>query len=167
MDEYYNLIKPVLTNKEFLRRKNFPHHGDITVFDHCLAVSWLAFKLAKRFSGNVQDAAIGGLLHDFYPTPWQDKPKQNHFREAHGFVHAREAYQNVQKFFPEYTNDRIKDIIEKHMFPLNPALPRYRETWFVTLADKYVSLEIFKHPKNLHRYIGLGAKKVKKNNKKR
>ena len=33
-----------------------------------------------------------------------------------------------------------KDIIVKHMFPLNIALPRYRETVVIILVDKYCGL---------------------------
>ena len=32
-----------------------------------------------------------------------------------------------------------KDIIEKHMFPLNIKLPKYRESYLVTIADKICS----------------------------
>ena len=36
-----------------------------------------------------------------------------------------------------------RDVIRKHMFPLNPALPRYRETVIVTLADKVCAVQEF------------------------
>ncbi len=29
-----------------------------------------------------------------------------------------------------------EDIILKHMFPLNIDIPKYRESWIVTVADK-------------------------------
>lgn len=56
----------------------------------------------------------------------------------HGFVHAREALYNSRKVFPHLMNNRIEDIILKHMFPLNIRLPKYKETWIVTLIDKNV-----------------------------
>ena len=31
-------------------------------------------------------------------------------------------------------------MIKKHMFPLNPALPRFKETAVLCLADKYCAL---------------------------
>ena len=36
-------------------------------------------------------------------------------------------------------DDIEKDIIVKHMFPLNIKLPRYRESYIVTIADKICS----------------------------
>ena len=35
------------------------------------------------------------------------------------------------------------DIIRKHMFPLTPVPPRYREGWLVVLADKVCSVYEF------------------------
>ena len=40
------------------------------------------------------------------------------------------------------------------MFPLTLP-PKYYEGWIVTIADKVVSLEVFKNPKELYKYIGL------------
>ena len=40
-------------------------------------------------------------------------------------------------------SDVERDVIRKHMFPLNPALPRYRETVIVTLADKVCAVQEF------------------------
>ena len=77
----------------------------------------------------------------------------------HGFMHAKDAYKNVQKYFPELVTPKIKDIIIKHMFPLNIKIPKYKETWIVTLSDKIVSLSVFKKPKDLPKYLGIRKKK--------
>jgi hypothetical protein len=37
--------------------------------------------------------AIGGLLHDFYYNDWQ-LTKRKGIKNVHGFVHAKEAYDN-------------------------------------------------------------------------
>ena len=34
---------------------------------------------------------------------------------------------------------RLQDIIKKHMWPLTVIPPSYKESWVVTVADKYVS----------------------------
>ena len=36
-----------------------------------------------------------------------------------------------------------RDIIRKHLFPLTPVPPRYREGWLVVLADKVCSVYEF------------------------
>ena len=52
-------------------------------------------------------------------------------------------------------NEKSENIIKRHMFPLNIVPPQYKESWVVTMADKYVSLEVFKEPKKLLMYIGI------------
>lgn len=162
-EEFYQIVKKILDHEEFQKRKNFPHHGEETVYDHSIKVAYLSYKMAKRLHLDEKSAAIGGLLHDFYTTPWQTAPKPKKIREMHGFMHPKDAYQNALKYFPELMNPKIHDIIIKHMFPLTLKLPRYRESWIITTADKISSLSIFKKPKDLPKYLGIrGKKKVKK-----
>ena len=73
-------------------------------------------------------------------------------------VTAKEALENSKKTFPELINPKIEDIIVKHMFPLNIAIPKYKETWVVTYMDKVCSLDILKHPKEYPKYLGLSRK---------
>ena len=47
--EYYNIVKKVLEHEEFLKRKEYKHHGEISVYDHSLKVSKIAFKISKKF----------------------------------------------------------------------------------------------------------------------
>ena len=76
-------------------------------------------------------AVRAALLHDFFMYNWNDPASM---RPLHGFTHAREALCNAQKQFE--LNEIERDVIKKHMFPLNIALPRYRETALVSAADK-------------------------------
>lgn len=158
--EYYSIVKDILENPEFLRRKEFRHHGNRTVYDHSLAVSILSYRIAKKLKMDYRSAAIGGLLHDFYYKPWQEEKDTRPFFKKHGFAHAGEALENSRVYFPNLMNKRVEDIIKKHMFPLNIKPPMCREGWVITCVDKYVSMEIFKDIKNLPRYIGI----YKKNN---
>ena len=88
----------------------------------------------------------GALLHDFFMYDWHDP---GNLRLMHGFTHAKEALQNAQKEFE--LNDIERDVIKKHMFPLNIALPRYRETVLVSTADKISAvLETMHNAKALH-----------------
>ena len=36
-------------------------------------------------------------------------------------------------------SEREQDMIRRHMFPLNPVPPRYRESWILCAADKICS----------------------------
>ena len=106
-------------------------------------------------NADYKSAAIGGLLHDFYYKPWQNNKKKVSLFKKHGFVHAKEARDNSYIFFPELMNDKIDNIILRHMFPLNKIPPKYLEGWIVTMADKYVSLEVFKDIRKLPMLIGI------------
>lgn len=154
--EYYTIVKDIIRNKEFQRRRDFLHHQD-SVYDHSLRVSYRAFRLAKKLSKicsvSVENATIAGLLHDFYTTPWRDLPRLP-LLQKHGFVHGRIACENAYQFFSDKMNEKIADSITCHMFPLTKP-PTYIEGWIVTLADKLVSWEVVAHPSELPRYLGI------------
>lgn len=162
--EFYKIVEKILKNPEFKRRKTFQHHGEETVYDHSLKVAYLAYSLAKRFHLDAQSCAIGGLLHDFYSTPWTGPGavKNKKITQMHGFTHPKDAYRNAKREFPELMTPKIRDIIVKHMFPLTPLPPSYGESWLVTLADKMVSVSVFKNPKDLPSYVGIKVKKKEK-----
>lgn len=153
-DEYYYIVKEILEHDEFLKRLKYNHHENRSVFVHSLMVSTLAYKISKKLRLDYKSAAIGGLLHDFYYEDWQLSNKKG-LKNLHGFIHAKEAYENSNIHFKDLTNPKVNDIIIKHMFPLNIKPPKYIESWIVTIVDKYVSLEIFKTPSQLYKYVGL------------
>lgn len=158
-EEFLNCIDLIINNPEFLKRKEYMHHINLSVYDHSMQVAYKSYLFAKKHNLDYQSIAIGGILHDFYYKPWQDNKEKKKFREMHGFIHAKEALENSRKFFPELLNPKIEDIIVKHMFPLNIALPKYKETWVVTYMDKICSLDILKHPKEYPKYLGISRKR--------
>lgn len=52
----------------------------------------------------------------------------------HGWTHAATALANVNKYFD--ITPMEADIIKKHMFPMNIALPKYKETVVIIFVDK-------------------------------
>lgn len=145
----------ILSHPEYIRRKEFMHHENETVYDHCIMVAKLSYKWAIKLNANVENAVIGALLHDFYTTPWQENTKNEPLFKKHGFSHARTALNNSRKYFPELMNKKIENAILRHMFPLNIIPPIYLEAWIVNLADTYISLNILKHPKCILKYFGI------------
>lgn len=166
--EYYEIIKDILEHDEFQKRKDYQHHGKITVYDHSLNVSYLAYKISKKIKIiDSESVAIGGLLHDFYYEPWQTRTDKQPLLKKHGFVHANEALQNSRTHFPNYMNERIENIIERHMFPLNKIPPKYKEGWLIVLVDKWVSIEALAQPTFFKSMLGFKETKEKKTNGKR
>jgi uncharacterized protein len=105
--------------------------------------------------------AIAGLLHDFYPLAWlynEDLAKIDNGKymerlnrkeplfKKHGFTHGKEAAENYVKFFPELEDKKITDAIEKHMFPLTIRIPKYKESFIITLVDKSNSVHELPSP---------------------
>ena len=79
----------------------------------------------------------GALLHDYFLYDWH----LTHER-WHGFRHPYIALSNASRDFD--LTAREKNIIVRHMFPLTPIPPKYRESLLVSTADKICALkEVF------------------------
>ena len=148
-EEFIEIIKNIVNDKEFLKRKNYHHHGDVSVYEHSYAVAYYAYKMAKKLNLDYKSATIGAILHDFYYNDWQLDKEKKPLLKQHGFVHAKEALENSKINYPQYINSKVENSIKRHMFPLNAIPPKYKEAWIVSLSDKYVSMDTIKNPKIL------------------
>ncbi len=147
---HYKIIKEIIESDEFQKRKEYRHHGEISVFEHSLSVSICSYNIACKINSifrreivNKKNMAIAGILHDFYYNDYTKVKEKKSLFKKHGFVHAREALENSKKFFPNYMNEHIENTILRHMFPLNITPPKYIEGWIIVFVDKIVSLEVF------------------------
>ena len=52
-------------------------------------------------------------------------------------IHPYIAYENSSKYYN--LSEIEKDAIISHMFPWNLKMPKYKEGWIVTIADKLVA----------------------------
>lgn len=93
-EDYKQIIKFIIDNNEFKKRKLYHHHEQRSVYTHSLKVSFYLYKIAKKLKMDYYSTAIGGLLHDFYYNDWQ-LIKRKGIKNMHGFVHAKEAYDNT------------------------------------------------------------------------
>lgn len=147
--EMCRLGEDVLDSESMQSLRSFIQHGTVTRYEHCLSVCYLSLRIAERLGVKVDKRSMvrGALLHDFFMYDWHDP---GNLRLLHGFTHAREALNTALEQFE--LNDIEQDVIRKHMFPLNIALPRYKETLIVTLADKVSAvLETINSARTLHR----------------
>ena len=74
----------------------------------------------------------------------------------------KEVLDNLENTIINILQTKIKDIIVKHMFPLNPTPPKYVESWIVTIADKMVSSTVLLHPTQYPKYLGIKRRKNEK-----
>ncbi len=135
--QYLNIINKYINNEEFLKIKKIEHHG-ITRFEHSLKVSYYSYKVAKVLGLDYKETAIGGLLHDFFISP---EERSNTERLESLFTHPKLALETASKEFELTAKE--KDMIRSHMFPINISVPKYMESWIVSLVDKCVAVEEF------------------------
>ena len=128
--EYLEDVWNILTNDEFLRLSQYVHHHWTTRLMHSVNVSYLSWLIARKLGCDARSAARAGLLHDFCPYDFKAKTPTG---ESQAFYHPKAAAKNSSKIFE--ISEREREAILTHMFPLGP-LPRNREAWIITLADK-------------------------------
>lgn len=139
--EFYEIISDIYEHEEFLKLKEFYHHNS-SIYEHVMKVSYFSYKACKVLKLDYQSAARGGLLHDFFLYDWRnhdvpDLPED----KFHGIEHPKISFANAEKYFT--LNDIEKDIIIKHMWPLTLVPPKYKESFIVSFADKYLASKEF------------------------
>lgn len=128
---YYG--KDILDSKSIQIQKQCLQHGKRTVFEHSLAVALMCLTINEFLHLKLNERRLirGALLHDYFLYDWHVKDKSH---RLHGFRHPYFALENARK---EYELDPIlEDMIVKHMFPLIPIPPKYKESWVLCIADK-------------------------------
>ena len=148
--EFNKIIKDIVTNEEFMKLQNEVHHST-TRFDHSLRVAYEVYTKLKDNNPNYVEVTRAALLHDFF---FDDdlSSSQNDRLNNHPLI----ALENAKKYFD--INELQENIILSHMYPLSYCLPRFKESWIVSLMDKKVTILEFKR---------FGFKKSYNNNFKR
>ena len=125
--------RDILSSPGMQSEKTFRQHGRMSVYEHSLAVARMCLRIAKHFPGEVDIRSLvrGALLHDYFLYDWHI-PDESH--KWHGVTHAGDALKKAMRDFE--LNEIEQDMIRKHMFPLNPVPPKYRESWILCVADK-------------------------------
>ena len=133
-NEYLKIIENILKNREFKKMKNIEHHG-VSRLDHSMKVSYYSYKVAKAFHLNYYETARGGLLHDFFFSPVERDAKE---RLLSTFTHPSKALETANNYFT--LSNKEQDMIRSHMFPINLSVPKYAESWIVSVVDKFVAV---------------------------
>lgn len=140
-EEYYETVRDILQHEEFLKLKDFFHHNS-SIYHHVHDVAYLSYRISKFLKLDYRSTARGALLHDFFLYDWRNHDVPDLPREKfHGLEHPKIAVANAKKHFT--INDIEEDIIKKHMWPLTIVPPKYKESYIVSFADKYLSSKEF------------------------
>lgn len=134
--EYLSIINHILKNEEFKKMSQIKHHNT-TRMNHSLKVSYYSYVIAKSLRLDYEDVARGGLLHDFYTEEIRNCNKIKDKVLLFSTKHPKDAVINASNNF--VLSEKEVNIIKSHMFPVDYRIPKYAESWVVSLVDKVLS----------------------------
>ncbi|MGX7351057.1 HD domain-containing protein [Enterococcus canis] len=134
--EYLSYVEDLLATEAVQRLADYKQHVNSTRLEHSISVSYHSYLLAKKWNGNARATARAGLLHDLFYYDW----RTTKFDEgSHAYMHPRIAVKNAEKITE--LSDLERDIIIKHMWGATIAPPKYKESFIVTMVDKYCACQ--------------------------
>lgn len=131
--EYRSYVEDIWNSGAVKRLHKYEQHHKTSRLQHSINVSYYSFLIAKKIGADPCKAARAGLLHDLYWYDWH----RLKIGKLHAFLHPKLAVRNAKRISD--LSERESDAILKHMWPLYPGMPKYKESYAVTLADKYVA----------------------------
>lgn len=142
--EFLNIIDELINNETVQQMKNYRQHYETTCFEHCYIVAYYCYIICKKLNLDYKSATRAAMLHDLFLYDW--RVRQPDRKGLHAFTHGKVACANACKLFD--LNEKEKDIIIKHMWPVTIQFPKSFEGFILTFVDKYCaiseSFEVFK-----------------------
>ncbi len=138
-NEFMSLVNPIVNNSDFIKTQDTIHHG-IKKFDHSIKVSYYSYKIAKKLNFDYESVARAGLLHDYFLSNTNGKSLSKKALKL-TYKHHNIALRNSRRNFK--LNKLEEDIIVKHMFPVIPKIPKYKESFLVAFVDKIIGTHEF------------------------
>ncbi len=145
--DFIDIIRDILENETVQKMKLFKQHYETSCFEHCLIASYYCYRFCKKHNLDYISCARAAMVHDLFLYDWHKR--ENGRKGLHAFTHPTTAYNNACQLF--CLNDKEKDIILKHMWPVTFfSFPKYKESFVLTFVDKRCALnesasEIRKH----------------------
>ena len=135
LTEFFDIIQDIISNDTVQKMKEYRQHCNTSCFKHCMQVSYFTFIACKALKLDYISAARAAMLHDLFLFDRRKKYRDVELPGLHAFTHPLIALKNANKIF--YLNEKEKDIIAKHMWPVTFSFPRFKESYIVTIMDKY------------------------------
>lgn len=134
--EFICIIDDIINNEIVQKMKDFRQHYNVSCFEHCLCVSYYSYLICKKLKLDYKSVARAGMLHDLFLYDW--RKRENGREGLHAFTHPKTALENSLKLFD--LNEKEKDIILKHMWPVTIVPPKYLESYIITFVDKHCAI---------------------------
>lgn len=135
--EFELIISDLINNETVQQMKNYRQHYETSCFEHCKMVAYYCYLICKKYNLDYKSATRAAMLHDLFLYDW--RKKQDGRKGLHAFTHPQTALENASKLFD--LNEKERDIILKHMWPVTIKLPKYKESYIITLVDKYCAIQ--------------------------
>lgn len=135
LTEFFDIIQDIISNTTVQQMKNYRQHCNTSCFKHCMQVAYFTFIACKALKLDYISATRAAMLHDLFLYDWRKKYRDTELPGLHAFVHPLIALKKANAIFD--LNDKEKDVISKHMWPVTFSFPRYKESYIVTIMDKY------------------------------
>lgn len=132
-NEYKLIVDDILKNKTFKKLKDETHHVNTNRYDHSLKVSYQAYKISKKLNLDYTSVARAALLHDFFFN------KEFSNKNVRILTHYKSSVKNALKITD--LNEKEKNIIESHMYPVGGKVPKSMEALVVDLVDDTISFK--------------------------
>lgn len=137
--EFFNIIADIANNETVKKMREYKQHCDTNCYTHCLHVAYYSYLVSRKLGLDYKSTARAAMLHDLFLYDWRIKYRDSRHYGFHGFVHPKIALDNALELFE--LNDKEQDIIVKHMWPMTVILPKYKESYLVTVMDKYSAIK--------------------------
>ena len=134
--EYMSIINELLNKEKVQQMKKYRQHYNINCFYHCLFVSYNTYLICKKHNLDYISAARAGMVHDLFLYDWRKRERGR--KGLHAYTHGKTAFKKASEILN--LNDKEKDMIIKHMWPVTLAIPKYKETFILTFVDKYFAI---------------------------
>ena len=125
----------IMESDYFNRLYGRKHHFNSNVAIHSIRVTNECYRLAHIMHLDIDKESLikGAICHDLALAniKYTFGPKQAIF-------HSMDSA-NIATNIIGTLSDKERNIIESHMFPISPVLPKYKESWILTLVDKYIA----------------------------
>ncbi len=135
-EEFQMIIKELINNETVQQMKNYRQHYETSCFEHCYTAAYYCFLIGKKYHLDYKSLTRATMLHDLFLYDW--RVRQPDRKGLHAFTHGKKACENACKLFN--LNEKEKDIIIKHMWPVTIKFPKSIEGFVLTFVDKYCAI---------------------------
>lgn len=138
--EFQSILQEFIKNEAIQKLKEYRQHFKTNRFEHCYLVSYYCYRICKKLKLDYRSATRAAMLHDFFLYDWRTQKSGR--EKPHAFTHGKIACENASKIFE--LNEKEKDMIIKHMWPVTLSFPKSPEGFILTFVDKYcATIECF------------------------